>query len=487
MSNELSIVLGYVLSFVYMALVIFVGEAVQKKFDTDKEITRKCEHIATSASFAICYFFVGATYHLIIINFLAMCALGVITFAGMMKSVEREDAEKSYGLFYFGLSTFVSITVVMLLDARLVPFAAIAYYSLSLADGLAPLVARLAGKRNIPLFAPKSLVGFLTVFAVSSAVALCCNFIFALALSPLFILSLGSLAAHAELYGRRGFDNITINFAVIGYLLLNHYGFVTLAVEVTLLVSPLFTLLTARTGALTLPAAVASFCYLVISSFCGGFSVMSTICILFLIEAVISKLTTKRFNSIHARSHEKHSRGIYQIIANSAAAFVCIAIYRITGNVIFLAASVVAIAEEFADSMASDIGRLSRSAPRDIIRFKKTEAGISGGVSAVGILSALLSSFAAVSVVFAFGDIKPAMFLPLGAIAFAGTLIDSVLGSLLQSLFRCTECDALTERKEHCGAPTMIIKGSRFINNSTVNLLSGSLTAMLATAFMLVV
>ena len=108
------IIWGYVLSFVYMGLVIAVGEGLQRKFNFDKEMTRKCEHIATSMSWLICYFLVGANIHLLIINLLACVVLGVITFGNLMESVEREDTDKSYGLFYFGLSTSIVAGIVVL-------------------------------------------------------------------------------------------------------------------------------------------------------------------------------------------------------------------------------------------------------------------------------------------------------------------------------------------------------------------------------------
>ena len=127
-------------------------------------MTRKCEHIATSASFAMCYFFVGATIHLVIVNFIAMCILALLTFGNFMKSAERTDSDKSYGLFFFGISTFTSICITMVVNTDFIPFAAIAYYCLALADGLAPVTSRLFGKANVTMYKPKTLVGFATVF-----------------------------------------------------------------------------------------------------------------------------------------------------------------------------------------------------------------------------------------------------------------------------------------------------------------------------------
>ena len=484
MSKELSIVLGYVISFVYMALVIVVGELVQKKFNTDKELTRKCEHIATSASWAICYFFVGATYHLVIVNFLAMCALAAVTFGGLMKSVERDDADKSYGLFYFGLSTFVSISVAFIVNVEFVPFTAVAYYCLALGDGLAPITARLAGKCNLKLFAPKSLVGFLTVFAISSLVAFAVSEIFSLGLSALFIISLGSLAAHAELYGRGGFDNVTINFAVFGYLILNYYGLVSTALMIALLITPLFTVLASASKSLTFGGGVISFVYIFVSALFGNLAVVLMIFILFFVESIISRATTRAFNKMTNLPKEKHARGASQILANTAVAIVSITLYFFLEAPIFLFASVVSIAEEFSDSIASDVGRLSRRAPRDILSFKSVDAGISGGVSVLGISSALFASFAAATIPFAFGEMEAGVFLILAAVAFLGTLFDSVLGSAVQGLFRCPACNTLTEHTTHCDVEAVRIKGFKIITNSIVNLLSSAITAGISIAIL---
>ena len=107
------IALGYVLSFVFMGTIMLVGELLQRKFDLDKELTRKCEHILTAFSWVIVYIFVGVSIHMLIINLIACAVLGIITFGNFMQSVDREDTEKSYGLFYYGLSTSIVAVIVV--------------------------------------------------------------------------------------------------------------------------------------------------------------------------------------------------------------------------------------------------------------------------------------------------------------------------------------------------------------------------------------
>lgn len=469
-----------------MALVIFVGEAVQKKFNTDKELTRKCEHIATSASWAICYFFVGTSIHIVIINLLAFIALAAITFTGFMSSAERTDAKRSYGLFYFGLSTLITITLTIAINPNFIAFSGIAYYCLALGDGLAPIVARFAGRHNIGLFAPKTLVGFLTVFAVCSLVAWLFSAIFSLELSPLFIISLGSLAAHAEIYGKGGADNLTLNFSVFGYLVLNFYGLVEFPLMLALVILPVFTVLAAVSNALTHNGALISFVYILISGFFGSLAMVLMIFILFFAEAIISRISSKKATAKTRFSKEKHARGSAQILANTMVAMLCLVLYYFLRLDILLFVAAAAVAEEFADSIASAIGRLSSSKPIDIVRFKSVEPGVSGGVSVIGLIGALLASFAAATIPLGIDKVGVTAFIVIGAVAFFGTVIDSVLGSLFQGLFRCPTCDMLTEQARHCDADAQLIKGARIINNATVNFISSALTAAIAAGVLVI-
>ncbi len=472
------VALAYIFSFLYMGLVIVVGETVQKKTGADPEMTRKVEHIATSASWVVAYLLAGPTFHLIIINALAFVALTVLTFGNLMKSAERTDADKSYGLFYFGLSTFLTILIAFFLGETFIVYSGVAYYCLALADGLAPITARLFGKANIKIYEPKSLVGFLTVYIVSVIVAFVFNGIFALDLSVLFMFSLGSVCAHAELYGRKGIDNLLVNFLSFAYLVLNHYGLVPVEFQVACIIVMFFTPFAAGTKSLSFYGGLMAIIYLALSSFFGHTALVVMIFGLFFVEAIISKVTTKIFNQRSGAVKEKHSRGLYQILANAFAPMVCTALYYFTNSQVFLFGAIVSLAEEFSDSVASDVGRLSGKPPRDILTLKHIDAGISGGVSVLGLVSALLASFMAVAIGYAFGVMDAINYLILSALAFGGTIIDSLLGSSIQVLYKCPVCNIFTENRTHCDSDAVKVKGVTAIDNSTVNLLSGVIIAL---------
>lgn len=475
-----NILMGYLAAFLFIASVILVGEIVHKKYNTDKELTRKVEHTVTGFGWAICYFFFGSTYHMVIINAITLVLLVVITFTGAMSSVERGDSKRSYGLVYFGIGTMINILVAIFADTALVPLNAIAYFTLTLADGAAPIAARLAGKKNRQMFAPKTLVGFLSVFLVTAAVTTVCSLVFGLSLTPLFIISVACIAAHAELYGMKGLDNLTIPMLVFGYLALNHYGFVSVGAQIAISLLLPITVLATLSGALTYLGGLLSFVYFTVSSLIAPPSVVAVIMILFIAEAVVSKLVVK----IGKIKKKSHPRGGYQIFANVFASLVFVLLYAFTQRRIFMLVTVVVLAEEFADSVASAVGRLSRNKPIDIIRLKRVERGISGGISPVGSLSAAIAAFLGVAILFVFEDMSLVTYLTASVIAFFGTIIDSILGSSVQSLYKCNICGSLTESKTHCTAPAERIKGIFFVDNATVNLLSALLTAALSLALL---
>lgn len=489
MTETQSIILGYVVNFVYAAILIVVGELLHKKLHVEKEVARKLEHIGASGSWLISYFFFGLTPHLIIFNALGAVMLTVIALTGAMSSIEREDTDKSYGLIWFGWGTFVVAVTAYLIKPELFVYGGIAYYSLALGDGLAPLVARLFNKNpklNPVVHGKKTLWGMIAVYVITMLVAVVFNYAFKLNFNWLYIISVGGLACNAELYGENGFDNLTVEFSVFGYTLLTYFGLTTTAFAIALAVAPLASIIFARAKALTEPASVISYLYLLFTAFFIGYAGLVTIVTLFAIAAIVSKITSKKFNERHNLEKTHHPRGFWQIFANSFVALLCALLFYVFDNPIFLYLVFTALAEEFADSMASDIGRLSTTQPLDVLHFKPIEAGLSGGVSLLGLSAALLGAAVAAAIPFLFLTFSLRVYLIIFLVGFVGTLIDSILGSGIQVLYRCPVCETNTEKSVHCDTPTQYVKGLPFINNSTVNFLSSVCSAVIALLIFLI-
>ncbi|MBQ3596668.1 MAG: DUF92 domain-containing protein [Clostridia bacterium] len=475
------IVLGYLLSFLYMGLVIAVGEGLQRKFNFNKEVTRKCEHIATAMSWVICYFFVGTTIHLFIINLLACVVLGVITFGNLMQSVDREDTEKSYGLFYFGLSTTVVAAIVVFVNPSFYPLHGIAWYCLAFGDGFAPIFARIFKKKNVQVIPPKTIMGMLGVFVFSILSVVVFNYAFSLNYSWAFVLSVGCLSTLLELFGKHGEDNFYVEFGVFGYLVMQYYGLVTTPLIVAIILSVPLVVFSAKSKALTHTANAVAFCFLLLCAFCGGWSLMAMVAVLFVLNGLSSKVAGHLHKKSPQTKKESNERSAWQILANSGVAAILAIAFYVTRERFFLFGAIAVIGEEFADSMASDFGRLSRRKPLDILRLKRMTTGLSGGVSLIGTAMALFGAVLAILVPYlVLGKALP---LEIGGLliglAFVGTLIDSMLGSGLQALFKCEVCNSLIENPVHCQTDAVCVKGISWLDNSMVNFLSGLLTALL--------
>lgn len=488
LSRAASVTIGYVVFFAYVALIMVVGELVQKKTKLDAEVIRKLEHIATGASWAIGYIFIGLSYHLIIINAISVALLAVTTFGNLMKSVERADAKKSYGLLYFGISTLAVIVVAVIIGSqKLYLLSGVVYYSMIFGDGLAPLVARACKKFNVTVFEPKTAAGVVTVAVMGTLSAVVFNAIFKLELSVPFMISVGCLAAMTELYGMKGLDNVTIEVGGFLYVLMYFYGLVNTAMIVVLIVSPWLTIVAGASKSLTLGGSITSFIYVLACAYCGGLPVVITIYVLFAISAVLSKVTTKKFNQMQGVEKAKAPRDGYQILANSAIALMLLVFYKIFDHKAFLIANYVVLCEEFADSVCSDVGRLSKRNPVDILRFKRIQPGISGGVSLLGSICGLVGCAIAVLVPFLFKEMTLAHAAIALAMGFVGTLVDSVLGSAFQVLYKCNVCGKYTEKETCCEAPATQVKGATFVTNSLVNLTTGMIVGLFALAMFLFV
>ena len=449
----------------------------QKKTNIDKTVCRKLTHIISAFVWVICYFFFGCSIHWVLLNFIGAAALGFVTLNKKFSAFGRDDADNSPGMFYFGLSTAVVALVCYLVGEELYLYTGITYYCLALGDGFAPLTAKLFGKYNKEIRPCKTLVGTFTVFVVSFLSTWVFSLIFRMELDIVFILSVAALTTVTEFYGHKGTDNIFIEFFVFGYLVLNHFGLVSLPLEIVLILSPFLAMVAVGSKAMAADAGIAAFfLFAFVGYFGDGFVPILFIGLLFLLSTVVSTIG-KRVEKKRGNSPEGHkARRAKQIIAVGLFTIIALVLHNVTGESVFYYIFFLALTEQIADSMASDIGRLTKKKNLNIITFRPMEKGLSGGVSALGTGSALVSSFALMSIPLLLGAIPFKAFLFIGILAFLGTLVDSVAGALFQSLYRCDACGNQVENAIHCGSPATLIKGFRMIDNVAVNYIAGFVT-----------
>lgn len=126
-----------------------------------------------------------------------------------------------------------------------------------------------------------------------------------------------------------------------------------------------------------------------------------------------------------------------------------------------------------ADTWATELGVLSKTAPRLVTTWRPVERGASGGVSLAGTLASLGGALV-IGMAAGWLQLQPAGWVTCGAAALggvAGSLFDSWLGATQQAIYSCPTCQKETEQHpvHRCGNPTTLLRGWRWLNNDLVN------------------
>lgn len=248
----------------------------------------------------------------------------------------------------------------------------------------------------------------------------------------------------------------------------------------SLLLSFLLALLAYIKKAMTRDALILAFVCSFFITFCGGISSFLILTFVFLGTIIASKIGQDKRNKINQNKIEKSGKkDILEIIANVATGTLTIIIYGITKNEIFLIMYDSIMAESLADSLASDIGVLSKKKPINIKTLKIGEPGLSGNISLLGLISSLIGSFIIGLLYFIFNRNIYALLI-ITICGFLGALFDSYLGAFIQVKYKCPKCGEITEQKIHCKTKTEYCKGNKKINNDLINLLSNIFSGLIS-------
>jgi len=172
------------------------------------------------------------------------------------------------------------------------------------------------------------------------------------------------------------------------------------------------------------------------------------------------------------------ARNGWQVLANGGVAALCAAFT--THGTLFAAAFAGAFAAASADTWGTEVGLLSRRRPVSILTLRPLRAGLSGGVTPLGIAASVTGALM-VAWVAALVRIAPLGSVALGGLA--GALADSVIGASLQALRWCPACACESEARIHdCGAATQLRRGVRWIENDAVNFAATLCGAIVASA-----
>jgi len=169
----------------------------------------------------------------------------------------------------------------------------------------------------------------------------------------------------------------------------------------------------------------------------------------------------------------KHGpRDVRQVLANGGVFGLAALGSLIAPSAAWMVFAAGAIATSAADTWATEVGTLSSARARSILTWQDVPAGTSGAISLPGTLAALAG--AGFIAVLALLSGWPGESVCAALIAgFAGSMLDSILGSGVQGKRWCDQCGRETERLVHdCGSATGMKRGLAWIDNDAVNAIS---------------
>ncbi len=464
----------------FFVLFLFVGiaEKVRSVLKWSPEVTRKFVHIATGVVVFFTPYIFRTNVPLIVLagifTFINAISLRAEAFKGM-----HETERTTYGTVFYPISI---ILMALLFWNNYPEILQIGTLILAFSDAFAAVVGqniKHPHKFHVTQDT-KSLEGSLTFFVFSLVItAAGLAFLSPSHFSPgllVWISLLVSLVSTVtETLSWVGLDNILAPLAAtfVLHLALAHPGWL-MRFSLGTGLAALIGLLSFKARFLDAGGTVALFLLGTIIFGIGGWVWAIPILTFFISSSLLSKMwKTKKgkFNLIFEKSSR---RDWAQVLANGGMAALSMIFWYIWPKTIWYVIYLGSLAAVTADTWATEIGVLSKRAPRLITTFKKVIPGTSGGISPIGLFGSLLGAFfiAAVGVALVPGN----FFSPLRAAAivtlsgFAASLVDSLFGATLQAQFRCRICHKLTERKVHCNnTPTIFEKGKRWMNNDVVN------------------
>lgn len=481
------------MSFIIAILIVCVAasELVRKHFNWSSEVTRKLVHISIGFLIFFAPMIFKSAFIPLLLSSIVVLAMLVAVRTGLLAGIHG-TSRFSYGTVFYPLSLFILILVFWNTRHEII---SLSMLSLATGDAAAAMVGEsLRSAREYKLTTDKkSIEGSVMMFLVTFISLFCGMLFFGLQnLYPWEYIAIiaavsASIATAWEAISSKGLDNFTIPlsvaFVLSFYLIPSHMqdpNRFTAGVLLSLLIavtSYYFRFLTAS-------GSVAAFLLASIIYGLGGWQWTVPILTFFILSSLLSKAGKKRKEQFEHLFEKTGVRDWGQVAANGSVAGILIIVQYALPNTNLYPAFLGAIAAVTADTWGTEIGIWRGGKTILLPRFKVVEPGTNGGISLAGFIGGAAGAFVISMSAFPW-ESEIRMLLVITLSGTAGSLLDSLLGGKVQSIYRCIICYKHTERKLHCGSATVFIKGIRWITNDLVNWICALAGALAAWVFYL--
>lgn len=173
---------------------------------------------------------------------------------------------------------------------------------------------------------------------------------------------------------------------------------------------------------------------------------------------------------------KREKRNSWQVLSNFIFAFISLIMLFCIGKHRYFVLYCSMISVSLCDTLASTLGTRYAKNVYSILKLKKCDKGVSGGISFCGCISGALGS-AIISFMYYLLSFRNSTIpiisdiLLIFLLGVFGMIIDSVLGDLAQKKYYCVDCKKETDNEICCGKNSIPV-GKQLLTNSQVNIIS---------------
>ena len=179
-------------------------------------------------------------------------------------------------------------------------------------------------------------------------------------------------------------------------------------------------------------------------------------------------------------THSSEQRTAKQVFSNGWIGVVLYMLYGLTGQAEWQVLAWCSFAISVCDTVSSEVGTAVGGKTFNIANFRLMQPGLSGGISVAGTTGGLVALLLLAVCLHFLLPVTIIQLLWLVATGMAGMLVDSILGSKWQALWK--QGSGFTETSAD-GSEAALVKGLSWLDNHWVNFLSNAIT-MLGSGFL---